>query len=497
MQDHKKAMDKDKSKIKLNQPECSGERMQDKLLPGEYRLILDNVETQIWTLSDIDVYRSVNKARAAFLGLTREELEHKRIKDIVSPEEAEICLSGNLEVFKTKKQIKTEEWLKDSQGRMRLLSITKTPKLDKNGNIQYIICEGHDITDKNQMEEALRLSEEKFSKAFYYSPMIMTITTIEDRRYIDVNDSFCSFLGYTREEAIGRTAQELNIWPNPADIDNLKQTILDGEPVRNFEFSFRTKSGDTRVGLLSAEILNIYDEQFFINTIADTTELNKYEQEMARLAQLNLVGEIAASIGHETRNPMTTVRGFLQLLMEKEDYKPDKEFFDLMIEELDRANSIITEFLSLAKNKKVDLKINNLNSIIENLFPLIRASAFAADKYVKVEMGEIDSLYLDEKEMRQMILNIVQNGFEAMPAGGKLTIKTYMDKNQVVLSVHDEGKGIKSDIFNKIGTPFTTTKENGTGLGLSVCYSIAQRHNANIEVDTGPNGTTFYIRFKY
>lgn len=472
------------------------QKRQNVTLPDEWRTILDSVETQIWTLTASDTYRNVNKSRAEFLGLEREELEHKDITDILSSKEANVCIAGNLEVIKNRSQVKSEEWLIDSQGRKRLLSITKTPKFDHSGQIQYIICEGHDITEKKRTEEALRLSEEKFSKAFYSSPMIMSITTIDDRRYIDVNDSFCSFLGYTRKEAIGRTARELNIWSDPTDIDNLKAMILNGEPVHNFEFNFRTKSGETRIGLLSAEILNIYDEEYFINTITDTTELRKYEQKMARLDQLNLIGEIAASIGHETRNPMTTVRGFLQLLMEKDEYSKDREFFDLMIEELDRANSIITEFLSLAKDKKVDLKINNLNSIIESIFPLIRANAFAGDKYVRVEMGQIADLYLDEKEMRQMILNIVQNGFEAMPIGGVLIIRTYMDDNQVVLSVQDEGHGIRSDIFNKIGTPFITTKERGTGLGLSVCYSIAQRHNANIEVDTGSRGTTFYIRFK-
>jgi signal transduction histidine kinase len=118
------------------------------------------------------------------------------------------------------------------------------------------------------------------------------------------------------------------------------------------------------------------------------------------------------------------------------------------------------------------------------------------DKHVVFNLGVVQELLLDEKEIRQLILNLVRNGLEAMPVGKKLTISTYMEKGEVVLAVQDEGGGIGSEMLDKLGTPFFTTKEYGTGLGLAVCYSIAARHNAWIEVDTGPGGTTFYVRFK-
>lgn len=220
------------------------------------------------------------------------------------------------------------------------------------------------------------------------------------------------------------------------------------------------------------------------------------EKEMARLDRLNLVGEMAAGIGHEIRNPMTTVRGFLQLMGEKDKYAQDKEFLQLMIEELDRANSIITEFLSLAKNKAVDLKEQNLNTIIESLFPLIQADALVSDKNIEKAAGKIPALFLDEKEIRQLILNLVRNGLEAMSSGGQLTISTYAEGEEVVLAVQDEGEGIAQETLEKLGTPFFTTKDQGTGLGLAVCYSIAARHNAAIRVETAATGTTFFVRFK-
>lgn len=219
------------------------------------------------------------------------------------------------------------------------------------------------------------------------------------------------------------------------------------------------------------------------------------DKEIARLDRLNLVGEMAASIGHEVRNPMTTVRGFLQLLGEKKDCLHYKEHYDLMIEELDRANSIITEFLSLAKNRLVQFKKNNLNSVILALEPLILADAYKTSHKVSTDLQKIPDLLLDEREIRQLVLNLVRNGLEAMPSGGTLLVKTFTEGEEVVLVVQDQGKGIEPEILEKIGTPFLTTKENGTGLGLAVCYSIATKHNAVIDVDTGPAGTTFCVRF--
>ncbi|KGK87801.1 histidine kinase [Desulfosporosinus sp. HMP52] len=225
-------------------------------------------------------------------------------------------------------------------------------------------------------------------------------------------------------------------------------------------------------------------------------ERRMFEKEMARLDRLNLVGQMAAGIGHEVRNPLTTIRGFLQLMEGKDEFAKSKSYIKLMIEELDRANSIISEFLSLAKNKTVDLRPLNLNTLIENLFPLLQADAMVSDKNIKTELEDIEVLSLDEKEIRQLILNLVRNGMEAMRRNGTLTLQTFMDGDRVVLAVQDEGCGIKAQDIEKLGTPFFTTKESGTGLGLATCYSISARHNAQIDIETGNSGTTFYVKFK-
>lgn len=352
-----------------------------------------------------------------------------------------------------------------------------------------------EIAERKQAEEELRLSRDRFHKIFNASPSLLSIRSVKDDRYIDVNESWLNHMGYRREEVIDRTPEELNFDVDPL-VGTKRRKRLRGGAIRNEDFRYRKKSGEERLGLISTNIIDIAGEKGILAEIRDITELVRLKNEMARLERLNLIGEMAAGIGHEVRNPMTTVRGFLQMLGSKEDCARYKDYYNLMIEELDRANSIITEFLSLAKNKPVNLEVQNLNSIVKALSPLITADATNSDIGVIVELGDIPDLLLNEKEIRQLILNLVRNGLEAMSPGGYLTIRTFTDGKEVVLAAKDQGRGIEADLLEKIGTPFFTTKDYGTGLGLAVCYSIAARHNATIKVETSSEGTTFYARFK-
>ncbi|KAA0769674.1 ATPase [Bacillus sp. 4048] len=228
------------------------------------------------------------------------------------------------------------------------------------------------------------------------------------------------------------------------------------------------------------------------------TEKKQYEQELKRLSNLDLIGQMAAGISHEIRNPMTTVRGFLQLLKEEPTYEKHNKHFNLMIEELDRANSIITEFLSMGNTKKSDLQMLDLNSIIRDIIPLIKIDTYNQNKYIQVDTNDIPELLLNRNEIRQLLINLYRNGLEAMGTEKALTISTYKEgQNCVVLAVRDQGKGIRPEVLEKLGTPFYTTKDNGTGLGLGICYAIAARHNAKIEIQTGSEGTTFFVKFNY
>lgn len=347
------------------------------------------------------------------------------------------------------------------------------------------------------MKEKNKYMPELLAKAFNASPCLMAISSIEEGRYLQINKCFEEVTGYSSAEVLGYSAiEELKIWEKSENRTKAVDLLFNQGSFKNLELNFRIKSGELRVGLFSAEIIELNGEKCILSVANDITELKKLQNEVERLDRLNLVGQIAASIGHEVRNPLTCVRGFLQLFKDKEELSKFKDIFDLMIEELDRANSIITEFLSLSRNKATVLLSKNINKVVETIAPLIISSALETQCNIKFELETVNNLLLDEEEIRQLILNLTKNGLDAMPGGGQLIIKTYQENEDIIMSLEDQGTGISAECIDKIGQPFFTTKDQGTGLGLAVCYSIAERHNAKISIVTSHKGTTFYIRFK-
>ncbi|MFB5281122.1 PAS domain S-box protein [Peribacillus sp. Hz7] len=345
-----------------------------------------------------------------------------------------------------------------------------------------------EIVERKKIADYLFVSQERFRKIFESSPNLMAIISQENGTYMDINTSWVTFTGYSYEELQN---QKINLQDFIEEAGG--HSIHLEQPIRNMKIQYKTKRGEMRAGLLSSEMINIEPEPCILFVLTDITERVLLEKEMARLDHLNLIGEMAAGIAHEIRNPMTTVYGFLQVARGRD---VSKEVIDLMLDELNRANSIITEFLNLAKNKVSDKQMKNLNTIINALFPLIQAEAIRASKQVALDLSECPDISIDEKEIRQFILNMALNGLDAMSSGGKLTIKTYAEEQAVILEIKDEGAGISPEVLEKIGTPFFTTKEKGTGLGLAICYSVAERHQAEIDIETGNEGTTFSIRFK-
>lgn len=252
--------------------------------------------------------------------------------------------------------------------------------------------------------------------------------------------------------------------------------------------------------ILFAEAILVGRTSDFNSEIVEFTPILNYISEqtekMTRLDRLNIIGEMAAGIAHEVRNPMTTVRGLLQFMGNKPEFVRHKANFDLMIDEIDRANSIITEFLSLAKNRAMEFNDNNLNDIIHDIYPLLQADVMRNNCEIEASLGDIPDVSLDQSSIRQLIINMIRNGLDAMPRGGKIFISTMTDNSKVLLKIQDNGIGISPEVRDKLGTPFFTTKEKGTGLGLAICYRIVQRHAATLTVESElGKGTSFTIVF--
>jgi len=324
-----------------------------------------------------------------------------------------------------------------------------------------------------------------------------SITTIDlDLMVTSINRAGQRLYGYSAKEIIGRGITTIAVPEESHVMIEALELIISGREVLARDVKRMTKSG--HVIDVSISLSPIRDDQGQIIGIMgihrDITERKQMEAEMKRLDGLNLIGQIAASIAHEVRNPMTTVRGFLQLLGAKPNLLDYKNHFELMIEELDRANSIISEFLSLSRNTPIEVSLQNLNTILRKLLPMLHADALKNEHNIIIELEEIPDCQLNEQEIRQVILNLARNGFESMASGGVITIKTYVENDQAVIAVSDQGSGIPVEVVNNIGKPFLTTKDNGTGLGLAVSYNIVHRHGGVINIETGAEGTTFVIR---
>lgn len=225
------------------------------------------------------------------------------------------------------------------------------------------------------------------------------------------------------------------------------------------------------------------------------SEQEQLRLEIERLDRLKHVSHLAAGISHEVRNPLTTVKGFLQIMRAKPNYAEDKATLDMLVEELDRANDIISDFLSLTKVQEKQLIRDNLLRVIGRMAPLLENDAFIARKKLVLIKNPVADVLMDSKAIKQLILNLVRNALEATPAGGQVRLETFQTNRTAGFTVADEGEGIPKDIVEKLGTPFMTTKAQGTGVGLAICYDIAQHHNALIDVQTGPRGTIFRVDF--
>lgn len=428
----------------------------------------------------------INRVFEVQTGVKAEEMIGKRISQL-DPSLRVRLPEHNNELFLKGESLHYESY---HQSKNRWYDIYTFPYQE---NVYGIVF--RNITEKKAAEEEIRRSEERFARVFRLSPIIMAIVTKKEARFIDVNHAFEKTFGCIREDLQGSSAYELNFFIVDEQFKQKRAQLLAHKYLHDHEMLFKNAAGNMRIGLANTETICIDQEECFLHTLIDITEQKQMERDISRFDRLHLVGEMAASIGHEIRNPMTSVRGFLQLLGNKEQYQGDLDYFDLMIEELDRANMIITEYLNMAKDKQVDLKPQLLDQVICTLYPIIQSDANRREIDIKLELHSSGVVLIDNNEIKQLVLNLARNVLEAMVHRGTLTIGTLQEDEHVVLYIKDEGMGIPTEISDKLGIPFFTTKEKGTGLGLAICYSIAARHHARISHTSGPAGTTFFVKF--
>lgn len=232
---------------------------------------------------------------------------------------------------------------------------------------------------------------------------------------------------------------------------------------------------------------------YIIETLIEKDMLKK---QIEKAEKLNIVGQMAASIAHEIRNPLTVVHGFMQLLNQAEDIHNDyKEHIKIMMTELGRAQTIISDYLTLAKPEAETLVPIDVKQQVEQIVQTIRPFAFMKNVVLTLTFsGEGAVVFGNVKKIQQVIVNVLKNAIEASPENSSVAVILHADSQYTYIRIEDNGHGLTEDEIDRLGTPFYSMKEKGTGLGLTVTYSIVKSMNGCVQVESKKGvGTTFVI----
>jgi PAS domain S-box-containing protein len=395
------------------------------------------------------------------------------------------------------------------------------PVFGPDREIAYILHRVEDVTETVRLKQTgieqqalvneLR-AEDRFRKAFNANPEPITIATLADGRYIDVNESFCRVTGYRREEVIGRTSVEMHFWSRPEDRAKLVEMVLERGSVRDMEAPFRTKSGEQRVGLGSAELLDVAGEQCVIVIFKDVTEQKSLEKQLLQAQKMEAIGQLSAGIAHDFNNLLSVIIGFSEALEQQLAGNPPMLRKCQQVRKAgERAATLTRQLLAFSRQQVLEPRVMNLNAAVEDSAKILRVLLGEGIEFNSKLDPALGSVKADQGQIEQVIMNLVVNARDAMPHGGKLAIETanidldeaYARRHPplqagryIVLSVTDTGIGMDADTQSRIFDPFFTTKEigKGTGLGLSTVYGVVKQSCGHIWVysELG-HGTTFKI----
>ncbi|WP_241674900.1 ATP-binding protein [Paenibacillus luteus] len=316
-----------------------------------------------------------------------------------------------------------------------------------------------------------------------------------DGKIIQVNRAFELLFGYEEEEATGLVYP---ILPDThrAEMRHMLNQLLLGKALPAQETMCVTKTGELIP--VSVTISPIRDSDGTIRAFAsisrDMRSRNKMEELLRRSEKLTTVGQLAAGVAHEIRNPLTTLRGFLQL--QQESKKLTLSHVTLMLSELDRINLIVGEFLILAKPQATRFVAKDVRNVLQDVIALMNSEALLHNIEFRISFTEEACLIsCEENQLKQVFINLLKNAIEAMPSGGTIHIYITYKRDYISITITDEGVGIPDEMIPKIGDPFFTGKETGTGLGIMVSQRIINSHRGTLDIKSQVNvGTTVHLQ---
>ncbi|MCM3705833.1 MULTISPECIES: PAS domain-containing sensor histidine kinase [Cytobacillus] len=428
-----------------------------------------------------------NEAACRIFECTHGELLKRQVKDFVY-EKSERYRNIVKDMF-IKGSIRDELVFLMPNGQFKSLEFT----VKLNSVEGYHMTIFRNVSERHAMEKSLRESEQKFRMIF--EGALEGILLWDDHfQIVDINQSGQRMLQMTKEDLIGLSLHSILNDCNITD-EELKEQIrnIHSEGQSDGNLSITLKTGRKKFFEFSNK-LNIFSN-ISMTTFKDITEKLEMEEQLRKSDTLNVIGELAAGIAHEIRNPMTALKGFIQLLegSVKEDHTM---YFNVITTELNRIDSIINEFLILAKPQAVKFVEKDISQIMKETVDLLSAQAVLHNVQFRTYYEQnLPRVFCESNQMKKVFINIIKNAIEVMHKGGYITVSIQKESDQKVhISIGDQGTGIPAHKIKKLGEPFYTTKERGTGLGLMVTYKIIEEHNGTIEVESKlGEGTVFHI----
>ncbi len=389
------------------------------------------------------------------------------------------------------------------------------PVKDDQGRVKGVVEFGLDITERKRAEEALRESEDKFTRAFRATPSALVISTLAEGRYIEVNESFERTMGYLREEVIGRTSQELNIWGTPEARTRFLRIIREEGKVQDLEETFRTKSDEILVGLLSADVIEIGGEECLLILANDITERKRMEDEIrtlnADLADQAFELEAANreleafnyTVSHDLRSPLTVIRGYTQALLELYGCRPDDPGTDFL-REISRAAEKMEDLITTL----LDFSCLSRSAITREVVDLSAIAAMVAfelkvnepQRNVMLSIAEGVEAEGDAQLLRIVLENLIGNAWKytSRKEGAVIEFGAVEAEGTKALFVRDNGPGFDMAHADRLFRPFQrlpgASEFAGHGIGLATVQRIIHRHGGRVWAEGEPRkGATFYF----
>ncbi|MBZ0159040.1 ATP-binding protein [Candidatus Methylomirabilis sp.] len=374
--------------------------------------------------------------------------------------------------------------------------------------------EAHEKSGTSTLKELRRRCEELSvsieSMRAYYEDLL---GSLQDGIIIIEPDGHIRSINQAAEELAGVSAQMLHgrpfeqILPHDRSLQELvRKTMESGRTRTDFDARLTRQDGSQVVVSAVASLISDGKGQARGTVLAlrDQTGIKELEERLQRSDRLAALGTVAAGVAHEIRNPLAGLRGAAQLLEGERDFPLAlREYTSVIVKEVDRLGAIVEQLLSFATPRGPVLRSCNLHEVLDSLLFLERAPLGAAHITVQRQYDpQLPDILADPSEIRQLFLNLIRNGVEAMPGGGALTVRTWYERSAkrcegrsvAVAEIADQGSGFDSEIERHLFTPFFTTKERGTGLGLAICLRIVEDHGGAMEAASLPDrGSRFRV----